>query len=140
MQMDGLGNYGGWRWIFIIEGILTVLLGVFGWFLLIDFPEQATKAWRFLNDEEVKLVVDRINADRHDVEATPFNFKEYISYAGDWKIWVFGANIGLTSIVNYSASYFLPIILREGLGYSVAAAQCLNTPVCKHAILSTESC
>ena len=26
-KMDGIGNLAGWRWIFILEGIATVLLG-----------------------------------------------------------------------------------------------------------------
>ena len=38
MQMDGVAGYRGWRWIFIIEGIITCLLGLGGYFLLVDFP------------------------------------------------------------------------------------------------------
>lgn len=34
----------------------------------------------------------------------------------------------LTSCITYSIAYFLPIILRDGMGFSVAAAQCLIAP------------
>ncbi|KAF9894341.1 hypothetical protein FE257_007844 [Aspergillus nanangensis] len=37
-QMDGLGGQSGWRWIFIIEGIASVLLGATCFFLLPDSP------------------------------------------------------------------------------------------------------
>jgi MFS family permease len=36
MQMDGLANYGGWRWIFIIEGIVSILLLFQFLFLYLD--------------------------------------------------------------------------------------------------------
>jgi len=32
MQMDGLADYSGWRWIFIMEGILTCVVGIIGYF------------------------------------------------------------------------------------------------------------
>ncbi|KIX09355.1 uncharacterized protein Z518_00434 [Rhinocladiella mackenziei CBS 650.93] len=100
-----------------IRRILTAVLGVSAYLVLVDFPEDAAKSWRFLNEEEVQLVVNRINRDRHDVQLTPFNLR-----------WFFALNMCMTSVVNYTVGYFLPIVLRDGLGFSVAAAQCLNTP------------
>ncbi len=38
-NMDGLRGYKGWRWIFIIEGAITVFVSFFIYFLLPDFPE-----------------------------------------------------------------------------------------------------
>jgi sugar phosphate permease len=37
-QMDGVGGYEGWRWIFLLEGIATTLLGVLCFFFLVDSP------------------------------------------------------------------------------------------------------
>lgn len=42
-KMDYVRNYRGWRWIFIIEGCFTVLLGVIFLFTFPSFPEQAVR-------------------------------------------------------------------------------------------------
>ena len=127
--MDGVGGHAGWRWIFLLEGIITIAFGFAAYFLIVDFPEDAKKSWKFLTEDEIKTVIDRINRDRQDVGTSPFNLGSYLKNALDWKIWFFAANFGLTSLVTYAAAYFLPIVLREGLGFSEAASNCLSTPV-----------
>ncbi|KAI9676987.1 MAG: hypothetical protein M1817_006826 [Caeruleum heppii] len=47
-KMDGVGNLEGWRWIFILEGILTVVVAIIAFFTLYDFPDTAG----FLTTEE----------------------------------------------------------------------------------------
>lgn len=54
--MDGVGNLEGWRWIFILEGILTVIVAILAYFTLYDFPETAG----FLSEEERAFVVYRL--------------------------------------------------------------------------------
>lgn len=39
--MDGTGGLAGWQWLFLVEGIPAVILGVVTWFYLTDRPEQA---------------------------------------------------------------------------------------------------
>ncbi|USW55779.1 Putative MFS transporter superfamily [Septoria linicola] len=51
-QMRGLGGYEGWRWIFILEGILSVLLGASCFFLLPDSPTRS----KWLTREETKFL------------------------------------------------------------------------------------
>ena len=51
--MDGVGGKPGWAWIFILEGIATVLLGGLCFFLLIDSPQLSTK---WLDPEEIKYL------------------------------------------------------------------------------------
>lgn len=47
-QMAGMRGYGGWRWVFIIEGVLTCVVAIVWFFLLPDFPEDV----KWLNEEE----------------------------------------------------------------------------------------
>jgi predicted MFS family arabinose efflux permease len=46
--MDKVGGYSGWRWIFIIEGLLTVLTTCIGLLFIPDYPDNS----KFLKPEE----------------------------------------------------------------------------------------
>lgn len=127
-QMDGVLGHEGWRWMFIWEGILTIIIAVIGFLALVDFPEDAHKTKWFLTEEELQLMVDRVDRDRGDAHVTEFNIWEYLGQARDWKIWLFALNFGMSATVVYSVSYFLPIIMREDLGFSVMMSQCLTAP------------
>lgn len=121
----------GWRWIFILQGVITVAIGLIGWYYIVDFPELAAKPGlgkKFLNQEEADFIVARIEKDRHDVFDEPFNLRKYCANAADLKVWGFAAIFMLTTTITYAIAYFLPIILRDGMGFSVAASNCLIAP------------
>src|SRR3569833_3317765 len=94
-KMDGVGGLHGWRWIFILEGIATVLVAVLAFFVLHDFPETA----KFLTEEERAFVVFRLKyqgqveareGEEHKQVAQAEEFKwRYVRDAFlDWQIWV----------------------------------------------------
>jgi MFS family permease len=51
LGLDGMMGLKGWQWLFILEGIPSILLGIVTWFYLTDRPEKADwltaeqKAW-----------------------------------------------------------------------------------------------
>jgi MFS family permease len=114
-QMKGLANLSGWRWIFIIEGIISCLGAGIGYAFLVGFPEEAHTAWRFLNAAERDFIVRRVNRDRGDAITEPFTFKTFFKSAADVKIWVFALMFFCVTTVGYSINYFLPIIF-VGMG------------------------
>ncbi len=64
-KMNGVGGYAGWRWIFILEGLLTVVVGVMSFWTLYDFPDTAP----FLTTEERAWVVHRLRYQGVSAEA-----------------------------------------------------------------------
>ncbi|KIV93486.1 hypothetical protein PV10_04697 [Exophiala mesophila] len=129
MQMDGRHGLAGWRWIFIMEGVLTGVVAIAGGILLVGFPKVGKRAWGFLNDREIEWVIARINADRADAEETkPFHFPSFMAHGLELKIWGFAMIFFMLSVVGFSFAFFLPLILRGGMGFSMAASQCLITP------------
>lgn len=130
MQLDGTAGYLGWSWIFIIEGIITCVIAIVGYFFLVDFPDSknAAKSWGFLNEREIRMCVARVNIDRGDAVAEKFNWKKFLGAGTDLKIWGFAWIFGMSTTVSYALAYFLPIILRIGMGFDVGKSQCLVAP------------
>lgn len=58
----------------------------------------------------------------------PFSWAKYLKNGADSKVWAFCVLYMLTTTCAYAIAYFLPIILREELGFSVVKAQCLTAP------------
>lgn len=128
MQMNGLANMRGWRWIFVIEGIITCLLGIAGYWLVVDFPDSTRRTWGFLNARERALVTARVNVDRGDARPLPFNLRSFLGGGTSWRIWAYALIFFNSTTISYALAYFLPIILVENMRFSVAAAQCLVAP------------
>ena len=59
---------------------------------------------------------------------TRFHWGKYLKNALDLKVWGFACLFGLTTTCTYAIAYFLPIILNVGMGFNVAASQCLVAP------------
>ncbi|KAJ5788498.1 hypothetical protein N7457_003488 [Penicillium paradoxum] len=128
MQMDGIAGKAGWQWIFIIEGLLTCVLGLIAYIFLVDFPEKAPKSWKFINQTEASFVIARIENDRADATVEPFSLKSYLANGKDSKVWAYAVLFMLSTTNTYAIAYFLPIILEKSMGFSVAKAQCLVAP------------
>lgn len=106
-NMDGIGGKPGWAWIFILEGLFTVLCAAVSFFILEDFPESA----KFLSETEraslsicvhydsnlteVGLlilgvwVIRRLQADlKHSAGGESFKMKYVWQSLKDWKTWL----------------------------------------------------
>src|SRR6201995_3683343 len=57
--LDGAMGLKGWQWLFIIEGIPSVLLGIVTWFYLTDRPEKAD----WLSAEQKAWLASRLDAE-----------------------------------------------------------------------------
>ncbi|KAF1993946.1 MFS general substrate transporter [Amniculicola lignicola CBS 123094] len=57
-SMDGLSGLPGWRWLFIVDGIITLPVAVYGFLLFPDTPRN-TKA-RYLTADEKALAISRV--------------------------------------------------------------------------------
>ncbi|GJE96617.1 MFS general substrate transporter [Phanerochaete sordida] len=122
--MAGVGGKEGWSWIFIIEGIVTVVVGVAALFILVDFPSTAS----FLTPRERAYVVYRTKFDGSSVgEQEQFRWRYVLAAFLDWKTWTHA--LMFVSLVGplYGISFFLPSIINN-FGFSAARSQLLSVP------------
>ncbi|KAI9155104.1 phthalate transporter [Paramyrothecium foliicola] len=128
MQLNGREGLTGWRWIFIIEGVITCALATAGYWLLVDFPDSKRESWKFLGPRERAWVVDRIRRDRGDAEVPPFNLGKFMRAGLDWKIWAYALVFFCSTTITYALAYTLPILLVFNMGFDIGPAQCLVAP------------
>lgn len=84
--MDGLQGLSGWRWILIIEGIPSVILGITTYFLL---PNDAHTAY-FLTEQEKALMEVRRRREYGSTKSSQeFSKKDMMCAFTDWKVWAF---------------------------------------------------
>ncbi|KAI4864710.1 MFS general substrate transporter [Hypoxylon rubiginosum] len=122
-----IGTRGGlnkWRWIFVLEGLFTALVGIAAYFLL---PNGAGSA-KFLTPEERQFAVSRLHAPtigggNSEKETTEkFSWGEVARGVFSMQTWFTAcAYFGILSGL-YSFGLFLPTII-SGLGYTADEAQ-----------------
>ncbi|KAM6501321.1 MFS transporter [Amanita muscaria] len=143
VTLDGRRNLSGWRWIFIIEGILLVVVAIVNtavlptnpataWFLTEAEREHA--AWRLGQDTVTQRSLETQetlqekrdskagSSSSVDTEVEEFEWREIWRGALDIQTWLTGASLFLNLLTILSAVFFLPTII-VGLGYSGVQAQ-----------------
>lgn len=69
--MDGSLGMRGWKWLFIIEGLIGVIVGVTGYTLLPNFPHNTT----WLSPEERELAIRRMESQGRRIQTTKYTWR-----------------------------------------------------------------
>ncbi|KAH6881878.1 major facilitator superfamily domain-containing protein [Alternaria rosae] len=67
--MEGKGGLKGWQWVFIIDGLMGIPVGLFGFFTFPDLPESTRVS--YITQAERQLAMSRLppkTADTHNIE------------------------------------------------------------------------
>jgi len=121
--LRGKAGLAGWQWIFLLEAILTIALGLLAWLYIPDFPDKST----FINEEQRKLILARVEEDRGDSIPDEITFKKVIEHLSDPILWAFCFIFLACTVPAYAIIFFVTIILR-GMGYTEARALLLTAP------------
>ncbi|KAH8591454.1 putative MFS transporter [Bisporella sp. PMI_857] len=124
--MDGIQGMGAWRWLMIIEGIPSVLVGISVVFIL---PTNSSTA-PFLTESEKSLIL-RIRAREtgQTASAQKFHWADVRDGFSDWQIWLFSLSSFTNDIMFYGFSTFLPSIIKSLGRWTAPQTQALTVPV-----------
>ena len=131
-------HYGlrGWQWMYLVQGAVTIFIGLITYFWMIDFPDRCEDSFRFLTLDEKALALSRINDDRHDAgKPEPFKLSAVLIHFLDPKMYAFCVLFFLLNLVSTALSYFLPIILQDGMGFDSNKAILLSSPPYYYAVI-----
>ncbi|KAI6041667.1 MFS nicotinic acid transporter Tna1 [Pisolithus marmoratus] len=129
--MNNVGHLEGWSWIFIIQGLATIVICLVAAFVLVDYPDTA----KFLSPEEKRFVEQQRMLDIEDDEEGTVT-RRILSAFTDWQVWAMAFVLMSLSVPVYGITFFLPTILNN-FGYNVAISQLLTIPVYVAATIST---
>ncbi|OQO03926.1 hypothetical protein B0A48_10568 [Cryoendolithus antarcticus] len=123
--LDGAQGIAGWRWLFIIEGVITIAAAIAAVFILPDYP--ATTRW--LSEEERNFAAWRLLSDiNEDDEVKSTSVWVGLKLAlVDYRLYLF-VLLQHMSILSQTFTYFFPSVVRT-LGYGRVTTLLLTVPV-----------
>ncbi|KAK1989913.1 major facilitator superfamily transporter [Colletotrichum falcatum] len=120
--MDGAGGLAGWKWLFILQGAVTFVIAVIGFFLLPDFP--LTTKW--LTQEERDLAHNRMELDTVGNKGETSTWKGLSQATKDPMVWIFCAMAHMHLAANGFKNFFPTVV--ETLGFNTTITLVLTCP------------
>lgn len=121
--MSGTLGLSAWRWMFIIEGAITVAGGLIALFLLPDYPSTT----RWLSSHQKALAVYRLQLDAGESDEEQISFVKSLKLAAsDYKLWLL-ALIQVTKTTAAAVTSFIPTVVNT-FGMSKTNTLLLTAP------------
>ncbi|GAM33985.1 transporter [Talaromyces pinophilus] len=142
LHMRGVDGREGWRWLFLIEALITIVIGFLSFLFLIPGPTQTKTWWNpngFFTEREEKIIVNRVlrddpsKGDMHNRQALSLrmlwqSLKDYDL----WPIYIIGI---LFEIPTAPPKSYLTLSLRN-LKFTTFQTTLLSIPVTVFAALN----
>jgi ACS family tartrate transporter-like MFS transporter len=126
LNLDGHLGLRGWQWLFLVEGVPAILLGIVFLFLLPDGPQQA----KWLTEDERTWIIHHV---RNDPSLVGENSHALGSALLDPRVWQVGIFMMLMLGSSYAYTYVAPDIIQRAthlntskVGYIIAALSLLG--------------
>ncbi|KAH7396070.1 MFS transporter [Cadophora sp. MPI-SDFR-AT-0126] len=131
-HMNKTAGLEAWRWLFILEGVPSVLSSVLVWFFLPDYPETA----KWLSVEEKELAAARLLLNGSHGGTKNMTWADAKATLTDWRLYAHYIIYFCKAVPFSSLSLFTPSI-TSGLGYTSVQAQLMSVPPYAAAYIAT---
>ena len=110
--LDGAAGWAGWRWLFVVEAVPSLVIGVLVWRLLPDGPHNA----RWLTDDERRAVQAAVTADAQRTASVHDNHSVRAAFA-NWRVWALSFVYLAATFALYGVNFWMPTLVQElGIG------------------------
>ncbi|KAI8987682.1 major facilitator superfamily domain-containing protein [Mycotypha africana] len=122
-HLNGAGGLASWQWLFIIEGLMSVAVGVVGYWLLPNYPHNTS----WIKGEEKECAIARLKSQGKQIKSEKYTWETFLNvlatpYAYILTLDFICLNIGNQFILNFS-------IILKGMGWSKELANYLVSPI-----------
>jgi ACS family tartrate transporter-like MFS transporter len=127
LNLNGVAGLAGWQWLFLVEGVPAILLGVIVLVYLTDGPERA----HWLTTEEQKWLVSKLASERTACSAAhPIGTLAALT---NGTVWQLGIIFLLAAIGFYGYWFWSPLVIKSltgstnlGVGMILAAISAIT--------------
>jgi len=110
LELESRGGLAGWQWMFLMEGIPAILLGIASWFYLVDGPEKA----HWLSAEEKNWIRNKQQPPK--ISETPQKTEVLSSWWASADLWRLVFVDFALNTCTYGVSLWLPSALKNVSG------------------------
>jgi ACS family tartrate transporter-like MFS transporter len=140
LGLQGRLGITGWQWLFLVEGLPAICLGVLVFFVLPDGPAEAS----WLSAEERSRILTRLQGDQNAKASK--SHRDLRGAIGDTRIWQLGLFMLITITAAYGCVFSAPLLIKDLTGFGnntvglvisaislcAAAAMILNGTLASH--------
>ncbi|CEL09324.1 Putative Allantoate permease [Aspergillus calidoustus] len=134
LSMRGVLGYAGWRWLFLIEGAFTFLVGIASFFLMPQCPSKTKSRWNpkgYFTEREEKIIVNSVIRDDPQkggmYNRQGLSVRQIWECSKDYDMWPLYALGLLFGLPKYPVDQYLTLSFR-GLGFDVIETNLLSIP------------
>jgi ACS family tartrate transporter-like MFS transporter len=110
LGLDGRLGMRGWQWMFLVEALPAVVLGVVIWFCL---PEDVASA-RWLSREERAAIAEELQSECGENDGNLW------AALRNHRVWLLGVVYFFELGMSYAIAFSLPVVLGESTGWNAA--------------------
>ncbi|KAN0066536.1 hypothetical protein ACQY0O_000630 [Thecaphora frezii] len=133
-KLGGKGDLAPWQWIFLLEGLLTIVVGLIGYKWVPNYPQRS----KTFSPREKAIIAHRMAEDADAVDNEAFNWHGVKAAFRDPYVYLYGLLFHGFAFALYTISNYMPTLIA-GLGYKAATAQLLTVPPYVFAFIVTMS-
>lgn len=105
--LDGVAAFHGWQWLFLLEGIPSIILGGLVLSVLADGPAHA----RWLSDEERAWLVAHLGAEEHLRKTT--HGADRLGALLDYRVWLLIAIYFTVAVGSNAGGAYFPTLIQN---------------------------
>lgn len=124
LELDGVAGLRGTQWMFLVEGMLAVGVGVWSYFFLTDRPRDA----KWLPDDERDALAEVVE-EEDAAKAGGHGPAKVLKALASWRVWYFAAIYFCIQIAVYGMTFFLPTQVTAITGQELGFAAALVTAI-----------
>ncbi|CDH49396.1 nicotinamide mononucleotide permease [Lichtheimia corymbifera JMRC:FSU:9682] len=113
-----------WQWLFVVEGLIAIFVGILGYFMVPNYPHQAT-SW--ITEQERTVTMERQASQKREISAAPYSWrilKQILLRPYTWLM----TYIAMSALFMDCMASFFVVILKD-MGYDSAFANYMSTPL-----------